>query len=128
MQHSDTWESSLPSGVLGVLYQLGKEFQFDPNFPQEMEIYFVELIQEAQMSNQNVALWLRERVTEDFICLGVPPKWRQNPEWQISDGKPMLFVGQIDVPQSASAFHDDSSFYVFLEKEGRGTKVVIQVS
>jgi hypothetical protein len=124
----EDWQSAIGVSDLELLCKLGSEFNFDPSFPEEMEVYFVQLLNEARQSGEEIETWLRRRIIEDFKYIDKLPEWIQGEEWQICNGKPMIFIGQIDVPSEAGIFHDESSFYVFLDGAGRETKVVVQVS
>lgn len=124
----DNWGSKFGTADLELLCELGNEHHFDPCIPAEMEDYFVGLLQEARQSDEDIEQWLRRRIQQDFKCVADAPDWIQGQEWQISNGKPMIFVGQLNVPQNAHIFHDESSFYIFLDANSRETKVVTQIS
>lgn len=44
--------------------------------------------------------WLRKRLKEMFLCVGARPKWRDEPQWPVADGNPMVFVTQADLPDN----------------------------
>ncbi|WP_109513833.1 hypothetical protein [Pseudomonas ovata] len=54
--------------------------------------------------------WLKDRIKHEFRYLKTPPKWLQAPAWPIDQGKPLVFVGQLDV---SGLSHDTSQAYVF---------------
>lgn len=54
--------------------------------------------------------WLKDRIKDEFRYLKTPPKWLQAPGWPIENGKPLVFVGQLDVSDLS---HDTSQAYVF---------------
>ena len=56
------------------------------------------------------------------------PEWIQEAEWQFADGKPMVFVGQIDVPHAKGVFHDDASFFIFWSPDTGEVRGTIQVA
>jgi uncharacterized protein YwqG len=49
--------------------------------------------------------WLKEKIKTDFRYLKKQPKWLQSPEWPIGNGKPMVFLGQIDISELS---HDNA--------------------
>ncbi|WP_051237259.1 hypothetical protein [Ottowia thiooxydans] len=54
--------------------------------------------------------WLRSRLLELFKCCGRPPRWIQSPAWPIGTHGPLIFFGQLSVP---NYFHDEAAVYVF---------------
>jgi len=68
--------------------------------------------------NRRIA-WLQDQVPRYFRSFTARPKWIQNPDWPFAGGKPMIFVGQLDVDVeagnlAAQFFHDDVSYYLFI--------------
>ncbi|MBN6148805.1 hypothetical protein JR065_00500 [Xanthomonas sp. AmX2] len=57
--------------------------------------------------------WLKETIKSDFRSLKKPPRWLQEPAWPIRDGKPMVFLGQIDI---SDLRHDNAQAYLFLDE------------
>ena len=53
---------------------------------------------------------LKAKIKEIFRYDKNPPEWIQEPEWQIRNGKPMIFRGQYEIP--------DGCRYVFYDDEG----------
>lgn len=45
--------------------------------------------------------WLRTRFGELFQAVGERPRWirQEDCDWQYQNGKPMMFLGQMDLPQ-----------------------------
>jgi len=123
----DNLKPSLSEEEKELLYHLAHEFNFHPGYPEGMESYLVGLLAEGRQSGEELEPWLRRRVAKDFRCLNGPPEWIQAPAWPLSDGKPMIFVGQVDVARDVGIFHDDSSFYVFVGQDDRETETIIQV-
>jgi hypothetical protein len=68
---------------------------------------------------------LKSNILNDFKYVNEPPKWMQSPCWPISRGKPLVFLGQVDVE---NYFHDVGAAYVFYDPENDSTETVIQVS
>jgi hypothetical protein len=61
--------------------------------------------------------WLRPRIASLFECLDTRPNWieRSHP-WPFLNGKPMVFIGQVSVPQkelSERALSPGSEVYLF---------------
>jgi hypothetical protein len=65
----------------------------------------------------------REAIAEDFRYLKKPPKWLQDAKWPFADGKPLLFVGQLDL---ADLLHDDAQVYVFLDTRDQSIVTLTQ--
>lgn len=57
---------------------------------------------------------LKKKIKDDFRCLKSPPKWLQAPDWPIENGKPLVFIGQLD---TSSLNHDTSQVYVFFNQD-----------
>lgn len=71
-----------------------------------------ETILDGTMSPNAKKKLIRERIKEQFRYVDKPPRWVQDPDWPIQDGKPLLFVGQIPIDAS-ELFHDRGAAYVF---------------
>lgn len=133
----------IPSFGLHVLAFPGGDVNFDdvldsmfrvcaihgcrPDVPLESEDYFRQLVASYQGSPEAFEAWLDSRLAESFRSLTHPPDWLQGPEWPLRDGRPMTFVGQIEVRRSPSLPQNhDAIFYVFWDKTSGGTRVIIQ--
>jgi hypothetical protein len=99
-----------------------------PDVPIEAEDFFRELVATYSGSEEGFAHWLEEQVVRQFRSIRNRPEWLQSPEWPVFQGKPMLFVGQIDLPEGSTAIlNHNASFYVFWDYGGTGsTKVIVQ--
>ena len=53
---------------------------------------------------------LKKLLLERFRYMKKPPKWLQDAVWPIIDGKPLVFVGQMDISPLS---HDQAQLYVF---------------
>ncbi len=61
-----------------------------------------------------------------YLRLGEGPIWLQSPEWPHgAKGKPMVFVGELSVPERAPIL-GGSMFYVFFDPDSRADPTVIQ--
>lgn len=76
---------------------------------------YLSALLERAPSQQPKALqaWLKETIASEFRCLKSAPKWLQAPAWPIENGKPLVFVGQLDV---SALSHDSSQAYVFFDE------------
>lgn len=106
------------------LVQICKRFGVDPSVPIESEAFFRNLLRnyEEDPNTGSVTAWLEEQLAKHFAAIAERPRWIQNPEWPLVNGKPLIFAGQIDIEvrpgyASANFFHDDTSFYVFFGQE-----------
>lgn len=68
--------------------------------------------------------WLRMRLLELFKYRGKPPKWIQSPNWPIGDNGPLVFLGQLRIPDY---FHDEAAAYLFHDPTTGLCETVIQV-
>jgi hypothetical protein len=75
--------------------------------------YAQELLAEVGGANRKEkAAWLKTQIAERFKYLKAPPKWLQSPDWQFSDNRPLIFVGQLDI---AGLSHDTAALYIFFD-------------
>ena len=114
--------------LLGVCTQYGA----DPSASIESEAFFRTLLLqfEGDFDRDKFQAWLHEEIPKQFVSIGKRPKWIQGYDWPVRNGKPMIFVGQLDIslrdaPNADQFFHDDTSFYVFIEMKGE-TEVIMQ--
>ncbi len=110
--------------LLGMVSEVGAQV----SVPLESEEFFSGMVTEFTGSREQFLDFVRENLRRWFRTVHTSPQWIQEAEWQFSDGKPMVFVGQIDVPREKGLFHDDASFYVFWNPVTGETKNVIQVA
>ncbi|HEY0733716.1 MAG TPA: hypothetical protein VGD69_02320 [Herpetosiphonaceae bacterium] len=111
--------------IFDLVLQVCRGFAVDPMASLEAEDFFRRLLSTYTGADEPAAIrsWLEERLAQHFVALQDPPRWLQTSDWQFEEEQPMLFVGQIDIPQqhsavAASRFHDDTSFYIFVGREG----------
>jgi hypothetical protein len=68
--------------------------------------------------------WLRDRLSSFFVCLDACPEWAQcTPMWPFYNAQPMVFIGQVAVPEcdvSRGRLAPDTVLYVF------GIRVVVE--
>lgn len=69
---------------------------------------------DSGLSDAQKSKVIKERLKEFFKCLDKPPKWVQNPDWPIRDGKPLVFVGQLAI-NAPEMFHDRGAAYLFYD-------------
>jgi hypothetical protein len=74
--------------------------------------------------------WLKENWNElnPYPRIGYKkPRWIQDPEWPFNEnGKPMMYVGQIDVKKS-KYLDEETSYYLFTDIKSGEFKVVMQM-
>ncbi|MCQ3930164.1 MAG: hypothetical protein DPW16_06860 [Chloroflexi bacterium] len=94
--------------------------QVDPGYPDPewtggIEDFFRNLLAEYKgtLDKEGLTTYLDKAMAEAFIAYGERPRWIQSADWPFHNGKPMIFVGQIDIPGEVGGFHDDTSFYIF---------------
>ncbi len=125
---NDSFESKIPAEHLKALLQLGRKYGFDPTASDEIENYFVKLLGEYKGEEIGFINWIEEKIRCDFRNIKEKPEWIQNPEWKFCGDRPMIFIGQIEMPAKFKYFHDDAVFYIFWDQETGETKSVTQIS
>jgi hypothetical protein len=73
-----------------------------------------------ELAGEALVTFMKDEIGKRFVCLGKPPKWVQDEFWPISDGEPLIFVGQLDISKMR---HDTSYVYVFSSKTGKYTMI-----
>ncbi|MCL2309250.1 MAG: hypothetical protein FWC42_03095 [Proteobacteria bacterium] len=86
--------------------------------------FVAELLKDApDIPKTEKTKWLKTRLLSVFQCLKKPPKWLQDCMWPIREGKPLIFVGQLEL---GSEFHDDSIVYIFLDRDTKECVTIVQ--
>jgi hypothetical protein len=115
-----------------MLVDVCKTYAVCPSSSLESENFFRHLLTQyaEEADPANISQWLQEQITKYFIAVGERPKWIQNPEWPFADGKPMIFVGQIDLSVQnevvSKIYHDDTSLYLFVGQKVRPVVIIQQ--
>jgi len=91
------------------------------NAPSE---HFSSILDNDALSDGEKKEHMKAQVKKDFICLKKPPKWIQDYNWPFRNGKPLVFVGQLDL--DIEIFHDKGAVYVFLDSETGDIETVKQ--
>lgn len=119
--------------TLTLLVNLCAPFGFTPMMSLESRKFFQDLLSEyhGPPEKESLSRWLKEQISKAFVALGKWPEWIQSPEWPFADGKPMIFVGQIDISvapggTASHMFHDDTSFYLFMPVGEGQFEVIMQ--
>jgi hypothetical protein len=109
------------------LITIGQKHGFRPDVPIETEDFFRDLVASYRGPNDHLLSWLDEEAVKNYRFLVHLPRWLQEPEWPLIGGRPMTFVGQIELPKgSAPALNHSAAFYVFWDSGTGATKVVVQ--
>ena len=114
--------------VYADLIRLVSEIGAQVDVPVESECFFGDWASSFNGTHEEFLRYVKDNLSEWFKCVGSPPEWIQAPEWQFSQGKPMVFVGQVSVSAGTGYFHDEARFYLFWNPENGETKSVIQVA
>lgn len=114
--------------VYEELLSLTSEVGARPDVPMESEQFFSKVVEDFDGTKEECLEHIKNNLHNWFRFVFEEPRWLQEPDWQFLNGKPMVFIGQIEIPVTTGYFHDDASFYVFGEIETGETKVVIQVA
>lgn len=113
------------SETFDLICKVCSRYAVDPGYPDpewdgDMERFLRGLLSEysGPLDEKHLEDYLDSHFAKSFIAYGERPRCIQSEAWPFYKGKPMIFVGQIDVPKPASNFHDDTSFYIF-QPQGR---------
>jgi hypothetical protein len=108
-----------------LLLAVSSNYAVDPSASVELENFFRNLLIQygGTTEPETIAAWLHDQISQKFAVIDKRPEWIQNNDWPIVNGQPAVFVGQIEVESQKSdaaskLFHDDTSFYIFLDEKG----------
>lgn len=107
------FSSAISENDLCLLFDLGGQYSFDPLYSDESEKYFVDLLQRCTATGEGKKRFLELEIFKDFKFNIDLPRWTQNPEWPFDEGKPMFFVGQLELVTNRDGNRFISVFYVF---------------
>ncbi|EAE8886543.1 hypothetical protein BSX39_14885, partial [Listeria monocytogenes] len=84
--------------------------------------YFSSILNKNTLNTLEKKEQIKKKVKADFKYLKTPPKWLQNPEWKFANGKPLLFIGELDiVPEKNRA-----KIYVFFNQSDETYHIINQ--
>jgi|GEM_PF-1869953 len=113
--------------LVNLVYNITAPYAVDPYCSKEMEEFFQGLLSQYYGDIKELPAWLDEKVQQSFIAINERPRWIQNPDWPMANGKPMIFVAKLDIAKNdLNIYHDDVSFYVFIG-ENVEPRVVTQI-
>ena len=118
--------SKIPEDTLEMLYELGEELEIDPLSSAESENYFYGLLSNYQGKKEELRSYLSEQIKQDFKYLKDMPEWLQESDWKFHNGKPMCFVGQMEVKVNKDGYMHILMFYVFWDMDTGITETIIQ--
>ena len=121
------FETEISDDDLFWLMKLGDKYGFDPLSSTESEMYFVKLLQEYNGNDVDRKANLEHRIAQDFRSYGEIPVWIQAAEWPFDDGKPMLFIGQMEATVNQDGGMYPNVFYVFWNIKNGNTVTIVQV-
>jgi hypothetical protein len=113
--------------IYTMLLRICAEYQADPSESLESENYFRTLLSTyiGTSDEFSLAQWLTQHISESFISMRDRPQWIQGFSWPFHNGKPMIFIGQLDI-KANHYFHDDTSIFVFMPQNQGAITVVMQ--
>ena len=118
--------TDIPQDALELLMELGGQLGVDPLGDTDGERYFCALLSQYSGSGEGLREYIKRAVERDFLVMKERPCWIQSPEWPFHNGKPMIFVGQLDTAIRRDGFRYGLSFYVFWDSGDGFTKTVSQ--
>ena len=113
--------------VYDDLVSIVSEVGAQVDVPREAEAFFTAVVERCA-TKEDCLEHVRDNLRTWFRAVHSYPVWIQEAEWQFAQGRPMIFVGQVDVPAAKGLLHDDSSFFVFWDPEGGEIRTVSQVA
>jgi hypothetical protein len=117
-------DDSTMTAIFAIVTPLGAV----PGRPLEGREFLDRAVRDFDGDAQGFVAYLATQAPLWFRSLSQPPEWIQEAEWQFHEGKPMTFVGQVEVPAAVGVFHDDARFFVFWDQHDGATRTVIQVA
>ena len=89
----------------------------------EDEEFLNNIINQApkELSKTKKKLWIKNKIKEMFKYDTKPPRWIQDPEWPIIDGKPLIFKSQ-----TKEKLDDERVYYTFYNPETKEEQIVCQ--
>jgi hypothetical protein len=112
--------------IYSIILDVCVPFKIDPSASIEMEEFFKDLLKEYQDEFEEISFkrWLSQKVKDHFQAVDKRPEWIQGADWPIVEGKPALFITQVDLPFDkhpilANFYHDDVAYYLFLDYQGK---------
>ena len=140
--HYHKWSTTL--GKLGVHHYILRYLQYynisvcpttyyqeEHNFKLSIQPNYVNLNEEflnnviasapSELTLIGKKKWLKEKIKSIFQYDSKPPKWIQDSEWPIVDGKTLVFKSQ-----TKENINDERVYYTFYSPETKEEKVIIQ--
>lgn len=77
----------------------------------------------GERSNSEIKDYIKKSIANDFKYIDKPPKWLQEPNWPIIDGRPGVFMGQ----KKNSSKHDVAFDYFFKSQLSLSEVVIVQI-
>ncbi len=78
-----------------------------------------------RLAGADLRAWIKQAIPARYRCLGKPPRWLKSPKWLHDKGRPLVFVGQLDVGE---LHHDDAQLYVFHDERDGSYRTVVQTT
>ena len=108
-----------------LVLEVAGPYGVDPSSSLEAEDFFNRLLATyaGVLEPEVVASWLDGQIARAFTAIGDYPRWIQSSAWPFDQGEPLIFIAQIDLAVTdyaalAHIFHDDTSLYLFLKRNG----------
>ena len=121
-------EELLEGPLLRPIYEAITRYGALPDYPSDARDFLQRQLDEFVGTDEQFVSYIRSKSGEWFRSAAGLPPWIQEAEWQYADGRPMLYVGYVGLPENSGWLHDEARFFVFWSPELGMTKVVIQVS
>ena len=114
---------------LELMVLLAREVAATPDTPAAARAFFRHLAETFAGTSEEFLAHVQRSAAGWFPAAGPRPRWLQAENWLWgSDGKPMTFLGQLDITATARAFPWDCSIYVFVDQADGELHNVLQRS
>ncbi len=127
-EEETVWQGRMSLADRERLLEVASEHDLDPSSSPGLEEYFCRAIEDWSKGGDEFRPWLRTRIARDFHSVGASPVWRQDPEWQVVQNRPMVFVGQLETLPAPGILNEAASWYTFYDQQSGEVRTVWQVS
>lgn len=109
-------------GLIGTI----AEEEFSASITDDIDQHFVKMLYQQHNDvgkPKNKREWIRKELKKHFVCLTTLPAWIERltiPSWPFFEGRPMVFIGQLNVPHnevSEVTFSPGAVLYIFGSKK-----------
>ena len=108
------------------LLEIVSEVGARPDLGSGADAFFEGIVSSFEGTREALLAYVKDNLRVWFRCVSKYPEWYQSEDWQYSNGRPMLYLGHVDMPARSGPFDQDSRFFLFWDSENGETKTVMQ--